>query len=94
MPASLCSTGEQKALLIAVTLAHIRLTTAERGVAPLVLLDEITAHLDRTRREALIAELLASGVQAWMSGTDPDEFEPLGDGVSRVRVEEARIMPG
>jgi len=94
MPAALCSTGEQKALLIAVTLAHIRLSTAERGVAPLVLLDEITAHLDRTRREALFTELLASGVQAWMSGTDPDEFEPLGDAASRVRVEEARIMPG
>lgn len=93
MPASLCSTGEQKALLIAITLAHIRLSQAERGVAPLVLLDEITAHLDKARREALFTELLTSGVQAWMTGTDRDEFAPLGEAARWMRVEEARVMP-
>lgn len=93
MPAALCSTGEQKALLIALTLAHIRLAQAERGAAPLVLLDEITAHLDLARREALFAELALSGVQAWMTGTDPEEFAPLGDTARRVRVEEARLIP-
>lgn len=94
MPAALCSTGEQKALLIAIVLANARLLAAERGAPPLLLLDEVAAHLDAERREALFKELGSLGVQAWMSGTDETDFESLGTGVARFRIEEARIVPG
>ena len=78
MPADQCSTGEQKALLIAMVLASVRLQTALRGTAPLVLLDEIVAHLDESRRAALLDELIFLGAQAWMTGTDAAMFAPLG----------------
>ncbi len=76
-PAELCSTGEQKALLISIVLADARMTAAERGRVPVLLLDEVAAHLDRERREALFAELAAIGAQSWLTGTDSDLFEPL-----------------
>ncbi|NYZ16767.1 DNA replication/repair protein RecF [Azospirillum sp. RWY-5-1] len=93
MPAALCSTGEQKALLIAIVLANARLLAAERGAAPLLLLDEVAAHLDAERRAALFHEILALGAQAWMTGTDDGDFEPLGGAANRFRVEESRVMP-
>ena len=77
VPAAQCSTGEQKALLIALVLAHARLLSAERGFAPLVLLDEVAAHLDAERRAALFAVLLDLGAQAWLTGTDPGLFGAL-----------------
>ena len=77
MPADQCSTGEQKALLIAIVLANARLETAERDRAPLLLLDEVAAHLDVERREALFAELLNLGAQAWLTGTDSAIFQSL-----------------
>ncbi len=78
MPGHLCSTGEQKALLIGLILAHARaLKTARDGIAPLLLLDEIAAHLDVERREALFGEIEQLGAQAWMTGTDDDVFSPL-----------------
>lgn len=77
MPAEQCSTGEQKALLIALVLAHARLLEAERGTAPLLLLDEVAAHLDRDRREALFDAITALGMQAWFTGTDRTLFESL-----------------
>jgi DNA replication and repair protein RecF len=71
-----CSTGEQKALLIAIMLADAReLTRARDGLAPLLLLDEIAAHLDVMRRAALFEEIAALGAQAWMTGTDLSLFE-------------------
>ena len=76
--ADLCSTGEQKALLIAIILAHARLQAALRGVAPVLLLDEIAAHLDVTRRRALFDQVLALGSQAWLTGTDAILFAELG----------------
>ena len=76
-PAELCSTGEQKALLISIVLADARMTAAERGRVPVLLLDEVAAHLDQQRREALFAELLAIGAQVWLTGTDRSLFEPL-----------------
>jgi DNA replication and repair protein RecF len=91
MPASLCSTGEQKALLLSVFLANARLVAAERGAAPLLLLDEIAAHLDAGRREALFEEIRALGCQAWMSGTDIDDFAALGDEAQRLAVEGGRV---
>jgi DNA replication and repair protein RecF len=75
MPARLCSTGEQKALLLGLVLSHAELT-AERqdGRAPILLLDEVTAHLDAARRAALFEEILSIGTQAWMTGTDAEAF--------------------
>jgi len=75
--ARLCSTGEQKALLIGIVLANARLLAAQ-GRAPLLLLDEIAAHLDEERRRALFDEIVALGLQAFMTGTDPMLFAALG----------------
>lgn len=72
------STGEQKALLLGLVLAHAELLTErQEGAAPILLLDEITAHLDVHRRAALFEEILRLGAQAWMTGTDADAFEAL-----------------
>ena len=78
MPARLSSTGEQKALLFGIVLAHAELV-AERqsGLAPILLLDEVTAHFDTDRRAALFAEILRLGAQAWMTGTDREAFAAL-----------------
>ncbi|HEU0118298.1 MAG TPA: DNA replication/repair protein RecF [Alphaproteobacteria bacterium] len=73
-PADLCSTGEQKALLIAIMLAYMRTLMQTRSMAPLFLLDDIAAHLDDIRRDALFEEILALGVQAWITGTDAEPF--------------------
>lgn len=91
MPAALCSTGEQKAMLIAIVLAEARLQAAERGVAPLLLLDEVAAHLDGARREALFDELCDLASQAWMSGTDAALFAALGTRAQHVAVVEATL---
>ncbi len=76
--ARLASTGEQKALLIALVLAHARALKAERGAPPLLLLDEVAAHLDEARRAALYDELAALGAEAWMTGTGPELFAAMG----------------
>ncbi|WP_209318526.1 DNA replication/repair protein RecF [Falsiroseomonas selenitidurans] len=77
LEAALCSTGEQKALLVSVVLAHAALIGAARGYAPLLLLDEVAAHLDLARREALYAALAALPAQVFLTGTEPDIFAPL-----------------
>lgn len=77
MSAAQCSTGEQKALLISIILAHGRLMNTERGAPPVLLLDEIAAHLDEERREALFYHLKLMGGQVWMTGTDPILFESI-----------------
>lgn len=74
MPADQCSTGEQKALLIGIILAHARLLQAERGRPPILLLDEVAAHLDENRRAALFDLLARIGGQVWMTGTDESLF--------------------
>ena len=86
-PAALCSTGEQKALLISILLAQARLQRAKRGHAPVLLLDEIAAHLDAGRRRALYGEILRLGAQAWMTGTDPGLFQDFGDSAQYYSVE-------
>jgi DNA replication and repair protein RecF len=73
-----CSTGEQKALLIGIVLAEARLRSAQGERLPILLLDEVTAHLDPERRLDLLEQLLALGAQAWLTGTDPALFAPLG----------------
>jgi DNA replication and repair protein RecF len=77
VPAETMSTGEQKALLISIVLAHARLQREMRGEPPLLLLDEIAAHLDATRRDALFAILLDLESQVWLTGTDTALFLPL-----------------
>jgi DNA replication and repair protein RecF len=78
MPAKMCSTGEQKALLIGLVLAQARLVKAvSGGIAPLILLDEIAAHLDISRRLALFSSIASLSAQVWMTGTDTAAFEPL-----------------
>ncbi len=77
LEASQASTGEQKAILIAVLLAHARLLSRLRGMPPIMLLDEVIAHLDSGRREALFSAILSIGAQAWMTGTDVNLFSPL-----------------
>ena len=77
-PAARGSTGEQKALLIALVLAHAALVKARRGAAPLMLLDEIAAHLDESRRARLFARLAETGAQVWMTGTDRGLFAEAG----------------
>ncbi len=77
MPAALASTGEQKALLISILLAHASLTAERSGRVPLLLLDEAAAHLDPDRRRALFGAVAALGGQAWLTGTDVGLFEGL-----------------
>ncbi len=77
MPADQCSTGEQKALLIGIILAHGRLIRAERGAPPLLLLDEVAAHLDDRRRHFLHGVLADNGGQVWLTGTDITLFDDL-----------------
>ena len=75
--AALCSTGEQKALLIGLVLANARTRAAEDGGLPVLLLDEVAAHLDEHRRAALFEALDEIGGQVWMTGTEVDLFRPL-----------------
>ena len=91
LPAATCSTGEQKALLISIVLAHARLVALDRGAAPLLLMDEIAAHLDADRRAALFDEVCAIGAQAWMTGTDLSLFGAFGDRAQYFRVESATV---
>lgn len=91
MPAADCSTGEQKALLIAILLGQARLMAAERGRTPLLLLDEVAAHLDENRRRSLFEALLDLGVQAWLTGTDRGLFAGFGERAQFFAVAEARI---
>jgi len=89
--AELCSTGEQKALLIAIVLANATLRSAERGAVPLLLLDEVAAHLDGERREALFDHLIALGAQTWFTGTDENLYQPLKSKAQMFRVADGRV---
>jgi DNA replication and repair protein RecF len=93
VPAGMASTGEQKAILIAIVLAAARLAMAERGRTPILLLDEIAAHLDEGRRAALHDEIEALGGQAWMTGTDRSLFESLGNRAQFYTICDSRITP-
>ena len=89
VPAKDCSTGEQKALLISLILANARALKADVGAPPIVLLDEVAAHLDANRRAALYDEICALGAQAWMTGTGPELFAELGDRAQHIEVKDA-----
>lgn len=101
VPARDCSTGEQKALLVSLILANARALATQIGAPPILLLDEVAAHLDTGRRAALYDEICALGAQAWMTSTGAELFAELGaraqgmavteaDGISRV---EQRSLP-
>ena len=85
--AALASTGEQKALLLGIVLAHADLVAACHGLPPILLLDEVAAHLDPARRVALFARLAERG-QVWMTGTEPALFDAVADDATRI------MLPG
>lgn len=88
VPARDCSTGEQKALLVSLILANGRALAEEFGAPPILLLDEVAAHLDDLRRAALYDEICALGSQAWMTGTGAELFDALGDRAQYLHVTE------
>lgn len=88
LPAKDSSTGEQKALLISLILANGRALKEQTGAPPILLLDEVAAHLDGERRAALYDEICALGAQAWMTGTGTELFAELGDRAQHVEVSE------
>lgn len=89
--AAKASTGEQKALLLGFILAHAELVGSMSGIMPILLLDEIAAHLDHSRREALFRSIENLGGQAWMSGTDPELFEAVGKKTRIFTVENGTV---
>lgn len=89
-PAALCSTGEQKALLLSIVLAHADLVAATMPHPPVLLLDEVAAHLDPLRRAALFERLAGKG-QVWMTGTEEALFADLPADATRLHVEHGRI---
>ncbi|HET6182492.1 MAG TPA: DNA replication/repair protein RecF [Acetobacteraceae bacterium] len=93
LPAPLASTGEQKALLLGIVLAHAGLVAAARGTAPLLLLDEPAVHLDPARRAALFAALLGLESQVLITGTDAEIFLPLADRAEGLRTGGGRLGP-
>jgi DNA replication and repair protein RecF len=93
LPAEGCSTGEQKALLVGLILAHARLVAAMSGIAPLVLLDEVAAHLDPRRRSGLYEALEHLGGQVWMTGADPALFAELHGRADLLDVTPGRVEP-
>lgn len=92
-PAAQGSTGEQKALLLGLILAHAELVADKRGAPPILLLDEVAAHLDPARRAALFARLEGRG-QVWMTATEAELFNSIGGQASRFHVEAGAIFLG
>ena len=86
VPAAQCSTGEQKALLISLILANARALAEDSGTAPILLLDEVAAHLDAGRRAALYDEMCALGAQAFLTGTGPELFDDLGERAQQLEL--------
>lgn len=93
MPAELCSTGEQKALLVGMVLSHARLTGEMSGITPILLLDEIAAHLDGGRRAALFSILEELNCQAFMTGTEPSLFASLKGRAQFLTVDHGTVGP-
>ncbi|MGX7876632.1 DNA replication/repair protein RecF [Mesorhizobium sp. ORM6] len=93
MPAELCSTGEQKALLVGIVLSHARLTGEMSGLTPILLLDEIAAHLDGGRRAALFSILEELNCQAFMTGTDAALFSSLRGRARFLTVDHGTVGP-
>ena len=92
-PATSCSTGEQKALLLGLVLAHADLVAERTGRRPILLLDEVAAHLDPSRRAALFARLSSAGGQVWMTGTEPSLFAAVDGAATWLKVENGSVAP-
>ncbi|UTW55316.1 DNA replication/repair protein RecF [Kordiimonas sp. SCSIO 12610] len=93
MPAELCSTGEQKALLIALIIANAKLQSMLRGQAPIMLLDEVAAHLDTDRRLGLFEILSDLGSQCWLTGTDRSIFDGIEKQTEFYTIQDGKIQP-
>jgi DNA replication and repair protein RecF len=91
VPAALCSTGEQKAMLIAITLAHSAI--AAEGRPAVLLLDEVAAHLDPVRRAALFARLRSGRAQVWLTGTELAPFSDIEGEAAAWQVEGGAVSP-
>jgi len=91
-PAALCSTGEQKALLLSIVMASAHLLSIRTGAIPLLLLDEVVAHLDEARRSALFDAILKLKIQAWLTGTDASLFKELEGNAQFLSLKEARLV--
>lgn len=92
MPAELCSTGEQKSLLISIILAQSKCQTLHQGFAPVLLLDEVAAHLDEIKREALLEKILGLGAQAWITTTSPEPFGSLINNAQFLEVKNNQVF--
>jgi DNA replication and repair protein RecF len=90
--AARCSTGEQKALLLSIILAHAELVADRRGNAPVILLDEVAAHLDPSRRAALFARLDATGSQVWMTGTESNLFSSIDHNAMFIEISNGKLV--
>ena len=92
MPADLCSTGEQKSLLISIILAQSKCQSLYKGFAPVMLLDEVVAHLDDLKREALIGKIQELGVQAWITSTNAELFDSLRGKARFLHIEDNQLF--
>ena len=92
MPAELCSTGEQKSLLISIILAQTKCQILYQGFAPVLLLDEVAAHLDDCKREALLQKIKELGLQAWITATNPELFYSLKNSADFYEIKNNTIM--
>ena len=91
MPAELCSTGEQKSLLISIILAQTKCQTLDKGFSPVLLLDEVVAHLDDIKKEALLEKIRDLGLQAWITSTDPTLFSSLKNDAMFLEVKNNQV---
>ena len=91
-PAAKCSTGEQKALLLGIVLAHADLVAERVQRRPILLLDEVAAHLDPARRAALFDRLAAGGGQVWMTGTETGLFSSLGSSATWIKADDGKVQ--
>ena len=92
MPAELCSTGEQKALLVSIILAQTKCQILDKGFTPVLLLDEVTTHLDDAKRDALLEKIRALNLQAWITSTEPQNFTLLKDDAQFLTVENGNVF--
>ncbi len=92
MPAELCSTGEQKALLISIILAQTKCQILNKGFTPVLLLDEVTTHLDDKKRDALLQKISDLKLQAWITSTEEKNFSQLKDKAQYFRIEDGKLF--
>jgi len=92
MPAELCSTGEQKALLVSIILAQTKCQILHKGFAPVLLLDEVTTHLDDKKRDALLEKIESLRLQAWITSTEPENFAVLKNAAQFFKVQNNKVV--